>query len=41
MAKTYFQPEVTVAQFAPMTLMQAASPANTMGLHTDIPGEQW
>ena len=27
MTKTYIQPEVQVAQFASMTLMQAASPA--------------
>ena len=27
MKKLYFQPEVQVAQFASMTLMQAASPA--------------
>ena len=27
MKKLYFQPEVLVAQFASMTLMQAASPA--------------
>ncbi len=41
MKKQYNQPGVQVAQFASMTLMQAASPANTMGVHTDIPGEQW
>lgn len=27
MKKLYFQPEVLIAQFASMTLMQAASPA--------------
>ena len=41
MKKLYNQPEVQVAQFASMTLMQAASPATTMELHTDIPGDQW
>ena len=39
--KIYSHPSVQVAQFASMGLMQAASPANTMGVHTDIPGEQW
>ena len=39
--RIYNQPSVQVAQFASMGLMQAASPANTMGVHTDIPGEQW
>ena len=43
MKKNYINPEVQVAQFASMSLMQAASPAgpgNTMGL---IPqeGDQW
>ena len=40
----YINPSVQVAQFASMGLMQAASPAgpgNTMGVHSDIPGEQW
>ena len=41
MKKHYNQPEVQVAQFASMTLMQAASPAYNMGIHTDIPGDQW
>ena len=41
MKRNYNHPSVQVAQFAPMALMQAASPANTMGVHTDIPGEQW
>lgn len=41
MKRIYNQPEVQVAQFASMTLMQAASPANNMELHTDIPGDQW
>jgi len=37
MAKTYFQPEVTVAHFESTTLMQAASPAGgQMGI-SDIP----
>jgi len=40
MKKTYFQPEITVAQFASMTLMQAVSPANTFNMY-DIEGEQW
>ena len=41
--KLYNQPEVQVAQFASMTLMQAASPAgpgNTMGFQ-NIPSDQW
>ena len=38
--KLYNQPEVQVAQFASMTLMQAASPANIMGMY-DIDGDQW
>ena len=39
--KIYNQPEVQVAQFASMSLMQAASPAGgTMGMH-DIEGDQW
>ncbi len=42
MAKTYFQPEVTVAHFESTTLMQAASPAGgQMGLSTTITDEQW
>ena len=38
--KFYINPEVQVAQFASMALMQVASPAD-MNIHTDIPGEQW
>ena len=41
--KIYNQPEVQVAQFASMSLMQAASPAgggNTLGLIPEE-GEQW
>ena len=34
MKKLYFQPEVLIAQFASMTLMQAASPAPAQpGIH--------
>ena len=41
MKRIYNQPEVQVAQFASMTLMQAASPAGpTMGIN-NIEGEQW
>jgi len=40
MKKNYINPSVQVAQFAPMSLMQAASPT-TVDVHTDIPGEQW
>ena len=43
MKRIYNQPEVQVAQYASMTLMQAASPAgggNTMGL-IDGDGDQW
>ncbi len=41
--KMYNQPEVQVAQFASMTLMQAASPAPTGGTMNIIPeeGDQW
>ena len=39
--KHYNQPSVQVAQFAPMSLMQAASPASNMNIHSDIPGDQW
>ena len=42
MTKTYIQPEVQVAQFASMSLMQAASPAgNTMGMSNIATDEQW
>ena len=40
MKRIYNQPEVLVAHFAPMSLMQAASPAN-MNIYTDIPSDQW
>ena len=40
MKRIYNQPAVQVAQFASMTLMQAASPAN-MNIYTDIPSDQW
>ena len=40
MKRIYNQPEVQVAQFASMTLMQAASPANTMQFN-NIEGDQW
>ena len=40
MKKNYINPEVLVAQFASMTLMQAVSPANILGIH-DIEGDQW
>ena len=38
MTKTYNQPEVQVAQFASMTLMQAASPAPVAGDQMPIGG---
>ena len=41
MKKNYINPEVQVAQYASMSLMEAASPANTMGVHSDIPSDQW
>ena len=41
MKKLYNQPEVQVAQFASMSLMQAASPAATDMNIVDIPGDQW
>ena len=40
MKKLYNQPEVLVAQFASMSLMEAASPATNMNI-VEIPGEQW
>ena len=44
MKRIYNQPEVQVAQYASMTLMQAASGGGStqenMGMN-DIPGEQW
>jgi len=40
MKKNYINPEVQVAQFASMTLMQAASPANTFNMY-NIEGDQW
>lgn len=39
--KNYINPSVQVAQFASMALMQAASPVNTMDIHSDIPSDQW
>ena len=41
--KAYIQPEVQVAHFSSMTLMQAASPAGyQMGINTAIPtDDQW
>ena len=41
MKKNYINPSVQVAQFAPMSLMQAASPAATDMNIVEIPGEQW
>ena len=38
--KFYINPSVQVAQFAPMSLMQAASPANILGI-IPIEGDQW
>ena len=40
MKKNYINPDVQVAQFASMSLMQVASPATTMGTY-DIPSDQW
>ena len=40
MEKIYNQPEVQVAQFASMSLMQAVSPANTLDIH-EIESDQW
>ena len=40
MKKNYINPEVLVAQFASMTLMQAASPADVFGI-IPIEGDQW
>ena len=41
MKKHYINPDVQVAQFAPMALMQAASPAATNMNIVEIPGDQW
>ena len=42
MKRIYNQPEVQVAQYASMTLMQAASPAGASTMNfKDIEGEQW
>lgn len=41
MKKDYINPSVQVVQFAPMSLMQAASPAATNMNIVEIPGEQW
>jgi len=41
MKKIYNQPEVSVAQFASMSLMQAASPGNSMNLGSTITDQQW
>ena len=40
MKKNYINPQVQVAQFAPMSLMEAASPATNMNI-VEIPGDQW
>lgn len=40
MKKQYNQPEVQVAQFASMNIMEAASPAGILDIH-DIEGDQW
>ncbi len=40
MKKLYNQPEVQVAQYASMSLMEAASPATDMNI-VDIPSDQW
>jgi len=42
MKKAYFQPEVTVALFESMTLMQTASPAGEqMGINPNTTSTQW
>ncbi len=42
MAKTYFQPEVTVASIALQSNLLAGSPgSNQMGLSTTITEDQW
>ena len=40
MKRIYNQPEVLVAQFASMNIMEAASPAGILDIH-DIEGDQW
>ena len=39
--RIYNQPEVQVAQLALESMVLAGSPADTLGIHTDIEGEQW
>lgn len=39
--KIYFQPEVLVARIALESMVLAGSPVNTMGMHDDIPSDQW
>jgi hypothetical protein len=39
--KIYNQPEVQVAQYASMTLMQSASPAGSTMEFNNIEGDQW
>ena len=46
MAKTYFQPEVTVASIALQSNLLAGSPSpapagDQMGINTNIEGDQW
>ena len=43
MTKNYIQPEVQVAHWTTMSLMQAASPApaNAMDVHTIPTNDQW
>lgn len=41
MKKQYNQPEVQVAQYASMSLMEAASPAATNMNIVEIPSDQW
>ena len=40
MKKNYINPSVQVAQYASMSLMEAASPATDMNI-VDIPSDQW
>ena len=41
MKRIYNQPEVQVAHVALESMVLAGSPADTMGLHSDIEGDQW
>ena len=41
MKKNYINPQVQVAQIALQSMVLAGSPTDTMGVHSDIEGDQW